>query len=167
MSSLPFEAFLALRYLRPRRTFVSIITVISILGVMLGVAVLIIVNAVMSGFDKEWRTRILGFNAHLKIVRLVDGRPGLMPDYERIQKVIGSNSAVVGVAPFVAGQVLLKTQPKEGQPKFMAPLLRGIDVDLEKSVSVLPESIKAGVYDVGGRGLRASTRTEAELDRGA
>lgn len=145
MSSLPFEAFLALRYLRPRRTFVSIITVISILGVMLGVAVLIVVNAVMSGFDKEWRNRILGFNAHLKVVH----RSGLISDYERVQKVIGSNSAVIGVAPFVAGQVLLKTQPSEGQPKFMAPLLRGIDVDQEKSVSVLPDSIKFGSFDVG------------------
>ena len=149
MSSLPFEAFLALRYLRPRRTFVSIITVISILGVMLGVAVLIIVNAVMSGFDKEWRTRILGFNAHLKVMH----RSGLIADYERVQKLIASNSAVRGMAPFVAGQVLLKTQPKEGQPKFLAPLLRGIDVDLEKSVSILPDSIKTGAYDVGGRGL--------------
>ena len=63
----PFEAFLALRYLRPRRTFVSVITVISVIGVLLGVAVLIVVIAVMSGFDQEWRTRILGFNAHLKV----------------------------------------------------------------------------------------------------
>ena len=64
MSRLPFEAFLALRYLRPRRTFVSVITVISIIGVLLGVAVLIIVIAVMSGFDQQWRDTILGFNAH-------------------------------------------------------------------------------------------------------
>jgi lipoprotein-releasing system permease protein len=67
MSRLPFEAFLALRYLRPRRTFVSVITVISIIGVLLGTAVLIIVIAVMSGFDQQWRDTILGFNAHLKV----------------------------------------------------------------------------------------------------
>ena len=51
MSRLPFEAFLAFRYLRPRRNFVSVITVISILGVLLGVMVLIEVIAEMSGFD--------------------------------------------------------------------------------------------------------------------
>ena len=66
MSKLPFELMLALRYLRPKRTFVSIITVISIVGVMLGVAVLIIVISVMSGFDRQLRDRILGFNAHLR-----------------------------------------------------------------------------------------------------
>src|SRR5205823_1019475 len=65
MSKLPFELMLALRYLRPRRTFVSVITLISIIGVMLGVAVLIIVISVMSGFDRQLRDRILGFNAHL------------------------------------------------------------------------------------------------------
>ena len=67
MSRLPFELLLALRYLRPKRTFVSIITLISILGVALGVAVLIIVISVMSGFDHDLREKILGFNAHLKI----------------------------------------------------------------------------------------------------
>ena len=67
MSGLPFELFLALRYLRPKRTSVSVITVISILGVMLGVAVLIVVTAVMSGFDREWREKILGFNSHLQL----------------------------------------------------------------------------------------------------
>ena len=55
MSRLPFELLLALRYLRPKRTFVSIITLISILGVALGVAVLIIVISVMSGFDRDLR----------------------------------------------------------------------------------------------------------------
>ena len=55
MSKLPFELMLALRYLRPKRTFVSIITLISIIGVMLGVAVLIIVISVMSGFGHDLR----------------------------------------------------------------------------------------------------------------
>jgi hypothetical protein len=62
MSRLPFELLLALRYLRPKRTFVSVITLISVLGVTLGVAVLIIVISVMSGFDRQLRDKILGFN---------------------------------------------------------------------------------------------------------
>ena len=53
MLSLPFEVMLALRYLRPKRTFVSVITLICVMGVMLGVSVLIIVISVMSGFDAE------------------------------------------------------------------------------------------------------------------
>src|SRR5256885_1458227 len=67
MSRLPFELLLALRYLRPKRTFVSVITLISILGVCLGVAVLIIVISVMSGFDRQLRDKILGFSPHLRV----------------------------------------------------------------------------------------------------
>jgi len=57
MSRLPFELLLALRYLRPKRTFVSIITLISVIGVMLGVSVLIIVISVMNGFDHDLRPK--------------------------------------------------------------------------------------------------------------
>ena len=64
---LPFELALALRYLRPKRTFVSVITLISIIGVTLGVAVLIIVMSVMSGFGQQLRERLLDINAHLKV----------------------------------------------------------------------------------------------------
>ena len=67
MSGLPFELLLALRYLRPKRTFVSVITLISVAGVALGVAVLIVVISVMSGFDKQLRDTILGFNAHIEV----------------------------------------------------------------------------------------------------
>ena len=58
MSRLPFELLLALRYLRPKRTFVSVISLISVLGVTLGVAVLIIVISVMTGFDHHLRETI-------------------------------------------------------------------------------------------------------------
>src|SRR3954451_21977595 len=106
---MPFELFLALRYLRPKRTFVSIITIISILGVMLGVAVLMIVIAVMSGFDREWRERILSFNAHLKITH----RSGLMADWRGPMTRIQSNPNVKGVAPYILTQVMLQTQPRD------------------------------------------------------
>lgn len=155
MARLPFEAFLALRYLRPRRTFVSVITVISIIGVALGVLVLIVVIAVMSGFDREWRNRILGFNAHLKVYRHEPGRKEVpLPDYEQAMGVITSNSHVKGVAPFVRGQVLIETQPGEGQTSLAAsPVLRGVDPSLESHVSVLPTNIVAGRFDVEGNGL--------------
>jgi lipoprotein-releasing system permease protein len=157
MSRLPFEAFLALRYLRPRRTFVSVITVISIIGVTLGVAVLIIVISVMSGFDKEYRDRILGFNAHLKISQInpTNGYDVPLTKFEQVEKIVSSNQNVVGVAPFIGGQVMLQTQPAEGQgnPRFLGPLLLGIDPKREHEVSNLPKSIVAGEFDVSGNGL--------------
>src|SRR4051812_26216333 len=126
---LPFEISLALRYLRPKRTFVSVITIISILGVMLGVAVLMIVIAVMSGFDREWRERILSFNAHLKIT----GQGGLTSGWRKPMQVVASNHYVKGVAPFVFGQVMLITQPPDtnDNPLVAGPVLRGIDPDFE------------------------------------
>jgi len=116
---------------------------------MLGVAVLIIVISVMSGFDQEWRNRILGFNAHLKIT----GTSKLLDDYPAVIEKIKMNPEVKGVAPFVRGQVLLGTQPQEGNPKYMAPMLLGIDPDLQATVSVLPTSIKAGKFDLDGNNL--------------
>ena len=64
---LPVEFFLALRYLRPRRTFVSVITVLSFLGVTLGVGALIVVLSVMAGFQQRLTEKIIGFNAHITV----------------------------------------------------------------------------------------------------
>src|SRR5438132_5280480 len=99
MSGLPFELLLALRYLRPKRTFVSVITFISVLGVALGVAVLIIVISVMSGFDQQMRDTILGFNAHLKIM----GTEHLIENYPALLRTVSSNRNVKAAAPFVFG----------------------------------------------------------------
>lgn len=139
---------LAFRYLRPRRTFVSIITIISILGVLVGVAVLIIVISVMSGFDQEWRDRILGFNAHLKVLPV----EGIMTNYDKVLAEIKKDPDVVGVAPFVASKALVKTEPSSGTPRFDVPMVLGIDPNLQGSVSVLPQSIKYGKLDVRGNG---------------
>src|SRR5271170_6256124 len=143
MSRLPFELLLALRYLRPKRTFVSIITLISILGVALGVAVLIIVISVMSGFDHDLREKILGFNAHLKIF----ARGATMQNYADVMRLVSSNKNVRGVAPFVLGQVLVETEPADTnveQSIVGAPYIRGVDVNAENSVSALPKSITNG-----------------------
>jgi lipoprotein-releasing system permease protein len=150
MSRLPFELLLALRYLRPKRTFVSVITMISVLGVTLGVAVLIIVISVMSGFDQQLRDKILGFNTHLKVFA---GNETLT-HYEDVMRVVSSNQNVKAVAPFVMGQVLVETHPPEGQQsQVAAPWLRGIDASLEPKISVLSNSITHGVFDVSNRGL--------------
>src|SRR5688572_19154742 len=99
MSGLPFELQLALRYLRPKRTFVSVITLISIIGVMLGVAVLIIVISVMTGFDKELRDKILGFDPHLRITHFHKNRP--LKNYREVGEMVSSNVNVKAWAPYV------------------------------------------------------------------
>jgi len=151
---LPFEAFLALRYLRPRRTFVSVITVISVIGVMLGVAVLIIVIAVMSGMDKEWRDRILGFDAHLTVSSL-DGSP--LTNYPAVMRTVASNASVMGVSPFVRGQALVKTELSEDDTNFCAALFVGVDPATLASVSDLPTNIVQGAFDLHDQGLLIGT----------
>lgn len=151
MSRLPFEAFLALRYLRPRRTFVSVITVISIIGVLLGVAVLIVVIAVMSGFDKQWRDTILGFNAHLKVYSEVRDKP--LANYQAVMQQISANPNVIGVSPFIHTQVMAKSEPETGASKFSAPLLFGVDPKTVGQVNVLPTSIISGAFDLNDKGV--------------
>jgi len=142
---MPFELFLAFRYLRPKRTYVSVITLICIIGVMLAVAVLCIVISVMTGFDRQLRERILGFNAHLRVSK----RQGVLSDHGQAMSVVRSNALVKGVAPIVLGPVLVETQGE----RIMAPYIRGIDPELEDQVSLLPRSVKEGTFDVSGYGL--------------
>src|SRR3979409_2100688 len=102
--SAPFEWMLSLRYLRSRRKegFISVIALFSFLGIMLGVATLIIVMAVMNGFRQELLGKILGLNGHLLVqpleARLADYQAGA----HRIAKVEGIRLAV----PIVEGQAL-------------------------------------------------------------
>ena len=149
MSRLPFELLLALRYLRPKRTFVSVITLISVLGVTLGVAVLIIVISVMSGFDRQLRDKILGFNPHLRITE--DSTS--MRNFGSVMRRVAVNPAVKGVAPYVIGPVLLETQPPNGQSQVAAPWVRGMDPRFETNFSTLPSSIIAGKFDVSDSGV--------------
>ena len=150
MSRLPFELFLALRYLRPKRTFVSVITLISILGVALGVAVLIIVISVMSGFDHDLRDKILGFNAHLTVSQTGQ----TMKNYQAVADRVAANKNVRGVSPFVFGPVLVETAGDTNRPALQdAPMLRGIDPATESKISRLPQEIVEGKFDLSGRGL--------------
>jgi lipoprotein-releasing system permease protein len=153
MSGLPFELLLALRYLRPKRTFVSVITLISVLGVTLGVAVLIIVISVMSGFDAQLREKILGFNTHIKILP----RYETMTNYVAVARMVSSNRNVKAVAPFVMGPVLLETKSGTAQSRVGAPFIRGIDAQIETNMSVLPSSIQEGKFDVSDRGVLVGT----------
>ena len=149
MSRLPFELFLALRYLRPKRTFVSVITLISVVGVMLGVAVLIIVISVMTGFDQQLREKILGFGAHLRVFQ----QDGPMDDFPTVLSTVTSNAHVQSAAPFILGQVMVKTQPETGKALVAAPMVRGIDPSLEKNISNLSSNIVLGEFNVSRDGV--------------
>src|SRR4051812_27892930 len=131
---------LALRYMRPKRTFVSIITLICIIGVMLGVAVLIIVLSVMSGFDHDLREKIFGFKAHLTIT----SSGFRLRDWEKTAQIVSQHPEVTGAAPFVMTQAFIANDPQIGEAQFAAPFIRGIDPRFEEKVSVLSKSITDG-----------------------
>src|SRR6201998_4038267 len=103
----PFAAFewlLSGRYLRARRKegFISVIAGFSFLGIMLGVATLIIVMAVMNGFRKELLDKILGLNGHI----LVQPLDSPLTDYEQVAARIAGIQGVILAAPIVEGQAL-------------------------------------------------------------
>ena len=101
-----YEFFISLRYLRARRkqVFVSIITFISMAGILLGVAALIIVLAVMNGFEKELRDKILGINAHIILMEYT----GPMRDYAQVKQSVSGVPGVVASTPFIYTQAMLK-----------------------------------------------------------
>ena len=139
----PFSLFLALRYLQPKRTFVSVITLISILGVTLGITVLILVISVMTGFERELRSKVLGFDAHITM----RNQFGVLTDWQPLIKQIRNTPNVVAAAPFVQGPVVV-----EFQNQRITPEIRGIDVAQESKV--IPEFhtkfIKEGELDLSG-----------------
>lgn len=149
MSRMPFELHLALRYLRPKRTFVSIITLISVIGVMLGVAVLIIVISVMSGFHADLQDAILGFNAHMQVVQ----DEGRMTNHTQIAEFVRKQDSVKAAAPYIGGKVMIQTQPEHGEGIQDATFVRGIDAKYESSVSKLPSKIIDGEFNLRGDGL--------------
>jgi lipoprotein-releasing system permease protein len=115
--------------------------------------VLIIVIAVMSGFDQEWRTTILGFNAHLKVY--AGGQNQFLTNYQTIQRTIAANPDVIGVSPIIYSIVELKTEPDDGQYKVYPPHLAGVDPESIGRVSNLPIDIVPGrgSFDLADHGL--------------
>ena len=134
-----FSLFLALRYLKPKRTFLSIITLISVLGVMLGVMVLILVLSVMTGFQRELERKVLGFDPHVVV-----SNGGVLADWEPLSERIAKLPNVEAVAPYVQGPVILQ----HGNLR-LAPKIRGIDPDRERRVSDITQSIH-GEFDLDG-----------------
>lgn len=132
--------FLALRYLKPKRTFVSVITLISILGVTLGITVLILVISVMTGFERELQRKVIGFDAHVMVTS-----GGVLQGWDALIKKIEAVPEVVAVAPFMQGPILA-----EFQNRRLAPKIRGIDPELENKISDITQFIVSGSLDLDG-----------------
>ena len=131
-----YELWLGLRYLFAKRQekFISIIAVLSIGGVALGVAALIVVLAVMSGFDYDIKDKLVGTNAHV----IVDSPAGLKESDELLRQ-LNAMDHVVGVSPFIAGQAILRLPDQA-----FGVLVRGIDGKREARVNRLGEYLVDG-----------------------
>ncbi|WP_411850651.1 lipoprotein-releasing ABC transporter permease subunit [Stenotrophomonas sp. LGBM10] len=135
----PIPVAIGLRYLRAKRRngFISFISMASILGIALGVTVLITTLAVMSGFQKEIRDRLLQMSAHTTITS--DGAP--MADWPRTVDLAMKDPRVAGAAPYIEIQAMLSG------PRVQGAIVQGIDPALEPTVSVINKKLKRGSYD--------------------
>ncbi len=137
--NLPFSLFLALRYLQPKRTFVSIITVLSVLGVALGIACLMVVIAVMTGFDRELREKIVGFEPHLQV-----SVGGMLENWDELQPHLEKDfPGIEAVSPFIMAPALL-----EFQENYIPVQMRGVQPNGELKLMDLRKFIVEGRYEL-------------------
>jgi lipoprotein-releasing system permease protein len=136
--SLPFEFHIGLRYLRAKQkqTFISLISVISVMGVALGVMALIVVMSVMNGFREDIRKKIIGAQSHVVIASY--DQSGI-PEWEKILSQAEAHPQVKAVSPYLSNQVMLKNKHHvEGV------MIWGIDTQREKAVTQLGVNMKSG-----------------------
>jgi len=134
LDRLPF--LVGLRYVRAKRRnhFISFISLTSMLGLMLGVAVLILVLSVMNGFDHELRTRILGMVPHAKI----ESREGMV-EWQALAEELMQRERVIGAAPFVEQQGMFSVGGRN-----QGAMVNGINPDWEDRVSIIGEHMIQG-----------------------
>lgn len=132
-----YELFIGLRYLKAKRkqTFVSLITLISIAGVMVGVTALIVVIAVMNGFKEDLRDKILGVTSHVVISRF----DGNISKYQEVRAKVGEVSGVNAATPFIYTQVMISSRKA-----ISGAVLRGIEPKTASKVINLPKNMRAG-----------------------
>ena len=111
------------------------------MGVVLGVGVLIVVISVMSGFDRQLRDTLLGFEPHI-VVR--DSHGGVLTDYESVMEKVKDHPGVLGAAPIVMGPVMMEIFRKDGTSDISMPFVRGIHPDYEPTVSSIVDDIIIG-----------------------
>src|SRR5262245_50116002 len=142
---MPYELFVARRYLRSKREvkFISLITYISIVGVAIGTAALVIVLSVMNGFESEVRSRIIGFDAHLKIKTFHD--QGLQ-DFHSVLEQIKDVPHILGSAPYIHDKALILAQ---GKDRKEGVIIKAIDPENEGHVTDVVKNINYGTLNLG------------------
>lgn len=138
-----YESFIALRYFRAKRRtgFISIITYVSIIGVLIGVAALDIVLSVFNGFEGEVRTRLINADAHIRVRKYYSRE---MENYEALADSIRKVPHVIGVSPVITKDGVIRSKDNN-QPAF----IRALDPKTAAQVSEVPNSIVEGKFDLG------------------
>ena len=133
----PYELFIGLRYTRAKRRnhFISFISLISMLGIGLGVMALIVVLSVMNGFQKEIRARILGVTPHIQ----VSSDSGQLNDWQRALSIVAKDPEVRAAAPYVSGQGMVSLNES-----VQGVMVRGILPDAEQKLTALGDKMKRG-----------------------
>ncbi len=151
----PYQLFVGLRYTRAKRRnhFISFISLISILGITLGVTALITVTSVMNGFEQEMRERIVGASSHATVTSY--GEP--MQDWKTVADAVEEHPNVIGAAPYVEGQVMLAHAGRS-----TGALVRGVLPAEEGKVSELGEKLEPARSNGTGQSL-ASTLVPGEF----
>lgn len=155
----PLVLYIGLRYTRAKRRnhFISFISLSSMLGIALGVAVLITVLSVMNGFDQEIRSRIFGMANQVTVSTM----PPKLTQWQDLSNKIVQHPGVVAAAPFVSGQGILMNQ---GQNHPV--MLIGVNPAVEKNVSIISQKITDGSFDAlapGQYGLAIGEKLAANL----
>ena len=136
-----FPLFLALKYLKPKRSVASVITCVSILGVMLGVAVVIVVRSVMTGFGDIWEEKILDFKPHIS---LLPAQGNVISGEDEIAARLRTIPGVTCVTPEIDTRVLLSHRGR-----VLAPVILGVDGD-EFTRAYRIGAPRAGTFDLDG-----------------
>ena len=139
---MPFSLFLALKYLKPKRSVTSVITCVSVLGVLLGVAVVIVVRAVMTGFGDLWEEKILDFKPHASLTSYRSG--SVIEGEDRLVKDLSALPGVIAVTPEIDTRIML-----ECRGRVSAPVVLGVDPDRFLTAYKIGVP-RAGEYDLEG-----------------
>ena len=136
----PLSVFVGLRYLRAKRRnhFISFISLISMLGITIGILALIVVLSVMNGFEKELRERILGMASHASIEGIL--KP--MEDWQKVADKARKHTHVIGTAPYIEGQAMVSHGSHN-----QGVLIRGIIPSQERTVSEIGSKMISGKLD--------------------
>ena len=150
-----WQLFVALRYLtsKHKEKFISIISLISILGVAVGVAALIVVIAVMSGFDNDLKEKMIGTNAHM----VVEADYGLKPSDEILSKIT-QTPHVLAASFYLHGQALIRSNEN-----VTGVIVKGIDPVREENVSKIKTYITKGAIDFGEDGIIIGSELASRL----